>query len=122
MNDLGADLVRVFSWDATNLAPLTELPSLQTDPGAGPRHGVFWTSPSGAVFYIFVGEISQYVYTYSVAYTDTGIEFTRVGEIPALGVGNEKPPQTAPTSGIALSVCPLSLPPSFFYFKKVQGH
>ncbi|CAG8953151.1 hypothetical protein HYFRA_00003350 [Hymenoscyphus fraxineus] len=103
MCDLGGDRVRVYSWDQAALAPIKELEPLRTGPGVGPRHGVFWTSPSGAVFLIFVGEIDQNVYSYSVAYGAEGLTFTKVCSITALGPGNEKPPGTTPTSGIALT-------------------
>ncbi|CAG8982163.1 hypothetical protein HYALB_00003598 [Hymenoscyphus albidus] len=103
MCDLGGDRIRVYSWDQAALAPIKELEPLRTGPGVGPRHGVFWTSPTGAVFLMFVGEIDQNVYSYSVAYGAEGLTFTKVCSITALGPGNEKPPGTTPTSGIALT-------------------
>lgn len=39
--DLGADLVRVFSWDQTTLK-LKQLDPLHATPGSGPRHAAFW--------------------------------------------------------------------------------
>jgi 6-phosphogluconolactonase (cycloisomerase 2 family) len=104
MNDLGADLVRVFSWDKKTLAPLTELASMYTEPGVGPRHGVFWNSPSGVLYYFFVGELSQNVYSYQIHYNATGgMYWTKIFQIPALGLGNSRPAQTSPVSEIALS-------------------
>ncbi|KAB2579669.1 putative extracellular aldonolactonase protein [Lasiodiplodia theobromae] len=104
MNDLGGDRTRILKWDAENLAPLTELEPLRTDPGSGPRHGVFWKSPtSDDLFYFVVGELSQYVYTYKITYTDAGLTGTKIFEIPGLGFENEVPALTSPLSEIALS-------------------
>ncbi|KAF4313294.1 hypothetical protein GTA08_BOTSDO00330 [Botryosphaeria dothidea] len=104
MNDLGGDRTRVLAWDAENLAPLTELEPLRTDPGSGPRHGVFWKpETSDDLYYFVVGELSQYVYSYKVAYTDEGLTWSKVSEIPALGFENEVPALTSPLSEIALS-------------------
>jgi 6-phosphogluconolactonase (cycloisomerase 2 family) len=108
MPDLGGDMVRIFSWDLENLAPLTEEEPLRTDPGAGPRHGVFWKSPSGYLYYFFVGELSQFVYSYKIKYTSSGLAWTKISQIPALGPDNEKPATTAPASEIALSVSNIS--------------
>lgn len=106
MNDLGGDRARVYEWDAETLAPLTELEPLRTDPGSGPRHGVFWKpAASDDLYYFVVGELSQYVYTYKVTYTDSGLAWTKVFEVPGLGVENEVPALTSPLSEIALSVC-----------------
>lgn len=105
MNDLGGDRTRVLVWDAENLAPLTELEPLRTDPGSGPRHGVFWKpETSDDLYYFVVGELSQYVYSYKVAYTDEGLTWSKVSEILALGFENEVPALTSPLSEIALSV------------------
>ncbi|PVH78518.1 putative isomerase YbhE [Cadophora sp. DSE1049] len=103
MNDLGGDMVRVFTYDIETLAPVTEVSQLLTEAGVGPRHGRFWTAASGKLYYFFVGELSQNVYSYEIAYTDVGMSWTKVFEIPSLGVGNERAPQTAPTSGIELT-------------------
>lgn len=40
--DLGADLIRIHKIDKAS-GLLTECPSAKTAPGAGPRHGTFWT-------------------------------------------------------------------------------
>lgn len=104
MNDLGADLVRVFTWDKASLAPLTEHASLHTEAAVGPRHGVFWKSPSGVLHYFFVGELSQNVYSYQIHYNSTGgLYWEKVFEIPALGLANAKPALTSPPSEIALT-------------------
>lgn len=112
MNDLGADMVRVFTWDATNLSPLEEVSQLKTEPGVGPRHGAFWTSPNETVYYFFNGELSQKVYSYAISYTEMGMSWSKVFSIPALGLENEKPALTAPTSEIALTVSYLYTPTS----------
>lgn len=109
MCELGGDLVRLFSFDETSLTPFTELAPLETDSGAGPRHGVFWTSPlDDQLYFIFVGELAQKVYSYQIEYTDSGMTWTKVSEVFALG--EEKPALQHPPSGIELSVSPSSIP------------
>lgn len=104
MPDLGADLVRVFSYDAVTLAPLTELASLVTEPATGPRHGVFWYSPSKVLHYIFVGELNGMVYSYKITYPAAGgLTWEKVYSMPGLGFENERPFQTSPTSEIVLT-------------------
>ncbi|KAJ4986292.1 6-phosphogluconolactonase-like protein 2 [Stagonosporopsis vannaccii] len=106
--DLGADLIRVFTYDPNNVAPLIELTPLKTDPGAGPRHGVFWKAPGRgkdkALYLLFNGELSQKVYSYRITYTSSGLLWQKVFEAVALGeLGKTLPPNTAPTSEIAVS-------------------
>ena len=106
--DLGADLIRVFSYHSDTIAPLTQLPSLKTDAGAGPRHGVFWKAPrkgkENSWYLFFNGELSQKVYSYRITYTSTGLAWEKIFEAHALGeLGSTLPPNTAPTSEIALS-------------------
>ncbi|KAH9214254.1 Lactonase, 7-bladed beta-propeller-domain-containing protein [Leptodontidium sp. 2 PMI_412] len=104
MNDLGGDMVRVYTYDVETMAPVTEVSQLLTEAGVGPRHGRFWTAPkSKKLYYIFVGELSQKVYSYEVTYTDVGLSWKKVFDIPSLGVGNERAPQTAPTSEIEIT-------------------
>lgn len=105
MNDLGGDMVRIHTYDVETLAPVTEVSQLLTEAGVGPRHGRFWTAASGKLYYFFVGELSQKVYSYEITYAGTGMTWTKVFEIPALGVGNEKAAQTAPPSEIEITVC-----------------
>lgn len=108
--DLGADLIRVFTFDSENVAPLTERKPLRTWPGAGPRHGVFWQAPrkgSGEKewFLLFNGELSQRVYTYRVTCIGDELAWEKVSEVVALGeLGEGLEGNTAPTSGIAVSV------------------
>ncbi|KAJ4366032.1 hypothetical protein N0V95_000258 [Ascochyta clinopodiicola] len=104
--DLGADLIRVFTYTSGTIAPLTELEPLRTESGAGPRHGVFWQAPgrSGAWYLLFNGELSQKVYSYRIAYSSSGLAWEPVSESAVLGeVGETLPPNTAPTSEIAVS-------------------
>lgn len=74
--DLGADLVRVFSWDAEDLQ-LSELTPLQTELGAGPRHATFW-NPYGVACdtcttYMYVAnELASTVTGYAVTYEPNG--------------------------------------------------
>lgn len=82
VNDLGADLVRVYSIDKeTGL--LTVRDSLSAAPGSGPRHGVFTQNPlptgDGSLNYIFYldAEIAGTVTAYKVTYLEngTGLQF-----------------------------------------------
>ena len=82
--DLGADLVRVFAWDADTLK-LTALESLSVTPGYGPRHLAFWT-PRGVVcegcttqMYL-VGELAGMVTSFDVTYMESGagLNFTNI--------------------------------------------
>lgn len=103
--DLGADLIRIFKYHPNTFSPLTELAPLRTDPGAGPRHAVFWENNEGTLYLLFNGELSQKVYSYRVAYTLNGLAWKKVFETYALGeLGESLPPNTAPTSEIAVSV------------------
>ncbi|KAF2630948.1 putative isomerase YbhE [Macroventuria anomochaeta] len=106
--DLGADLIRVFTYHHETVAPLTELPPLRTEAGAGPRHGVFWKAPGrgkeGNCYLLFNGELSQKVYSYRISYTPSGLVWEKVFEATALGeLGETLEPNTAPTSEIAVS-------------------
>ncbi|KAF1927891.1 putative isomerase YbhE [Didymella exigua CBS 183.55] len=105
--DLGADLIRIFTYHPDSVAPLTELTPLKTDPGAGPRHGVFWRTPGQGKeewFLLFNGELSQKVYSYRITYIEGGLEWEKVGEVTALGeLGEGLEPNQAPTSEIAVS-------------------
>lgn len=107
--DLGADIIRVFQYHPDTFAPLTELDPLATEPGAGPRHGVFWRAPGRSnderLYLLFNGELSQKVYSYRITYTPSGLAWEKVFETYALGrLGETLPPNTAPTSEIAVSV------------------
>lgn len=82
--DLGADLVRVFSWSTENLQ-LTELTPLQAAPGSGPRHAAFWNpygiACEGCTTYIYIGnELASTVTGYAVSYLpdNGGLDFQEV--------------------------------------------
>ncbi|KAH7317903.1 Lactonase, 7-bladed beta-propeller-domain-containing protein [Rhexocercosporidium sp. MPI-PUGE-AT-0058] len=89
MNDLGGDMVRVYTYDVETLTPVTEVSQLHTEAGVGPRHGRFWRATEGKLFYFFVGELSQRVYSYEVMYSEGGMSWKKVFEIPALGPDNK---------------------------------
>ncbi|KAF3003695.1 hypothetical protein E8E13_008857 [Curvularia kusanoi] len=106
--DLGADLIRVFRYHTETFAPLAELEPLRAEPGAGPRHGVFWralgSSHDNDTYLIFNGELSQKVYSYRVTYTSDGLAWEKAFETHALGeLGKALSPNTAPTSEIVIS-------------------
>lgn len=74
--DLGADLVRVFSWDED--LQLTELDPLQAEPGSGPRHAAFWNpygvACEGCTTYMYlVNELASTVSGYKVTYDENGM-------------------------------------------------
>lgn len=81
--DLGADLVRIFSWDIESLK-LTELDPLVTAPGSGPRHVAFYTpygAPGGTTYMYLVGELTATVTGYAVSYKsdNEGLDFEDIG-------------------------------------------
>ncbi|POS73644.1 YkgB [Diaporthe helianthi] len=101
--DLGADLVRVFTYSPDTSAPLVEITPLTTDAGVGPRHGFFRVNHAGETFFFFGGELSQVVYSYRVTYGDSGLTFDKVFETPALGLNSTLPVNTAPVSECAMT-------------------
>ncbi|KAI1283489.1 Lactonase, 7-bladed beta-propeller-domain-containing protein [Xylaria sp. FL0933] len=91
--DLGADLIRIFSIDATT-GQLTACAPGETAPGDGPRHGTFWApsanSTDGLMLYT-VNELGNSVTSWTTSYSE--------GECLSL-----KRQQTLPTySGAALA-------------------
>ncbi|KAI1335828.1 putative isomerase YbhE [Xylariaceae sp. FL0016] len=64
--DLGADLVRVYQADASDLA-LTPVAPLVAAPGSGPRHGVFKVVGDKTWFYL-VSELANTITGYEVTY------------------------------------------------------
>ncbi len=74
--DLGADLVRVFSYNPTT-DRLTQHASLHAAPGSGPRHAAFWSPVKSAILnrplYLYVlAELGVTVTAYSVTYPAAG--------------------------------------------------
>ncbi|KAI1126909.1 Lactonase, 7-bladed beta-propeller-domain-containing protein [Nemania abortiva] len=70
--DLGADLIRIFSIDATS-GQLTACAPGEAAPGDGPRHGTFWgpssNSTDGLMLYT-VNELGNSVTTWSTSYAE----------------------------------------------------
>lgn len=101
--DLGGDIIRVFKYTMKTVAPLQELSSLVTEPGAGPRHASFWKAPGrdGELFLFYNGELSQKIYSHKVSYTKTGLSFAKVHDIHALDA--KLSINTAPTSEIVIT-------------------
>lgn len=82
--DLGADLVRVFSYDEATLK-LKTLSPLKAAAGSGPRHAAFWNpygvSCEGCTTYFYlVAELASTVTGYAVTYLPNGggLNFTQV--------------------------------------------
>ncbi|KAI1171900.1 putative isomerase YbhE, partial [Nemania sp. FL0916] len=68
--DLGADLIRIFSIDATS-GNLTACPPGEEAPGAGPRHGAFWAPDAGStegLMLYTVNELGNSVTTWATSY------------------------------------------------------
>lgn len=77
--DLGADLVRIFSYDPETLRLEARSP-LKVAAGSGPRHGVFHNPsgfPGGVTYFYLVKELTAEVTSYAVRYlpNNTGLEF-----------------------------------------------
>ncbi|KAI1299471.1 Lactonase, 7-bladed beta-propeller-domain-containing protein [Xylaria venustula] len=72
--DLGADLIRIFSIDATS-GKLTACAPGETAPGDGPRHGAFWgpnsNSTDGLMLYT-VNELGNSVTSWTTSYPTGG--------------------------------------------------
>lgn len=76
--DLGYDLLRVYNFDAdTN--ELTEISTVPTAHGTGPRHGLFWSpdpkwveSRSAPLYFYALGERNGTITSWSVTYPDEG--------------------------------------------------
>jgi 6-phosphogluconolactonase (cycloisomerase 2 family) len=87
--DLGADLVRIYTWDRRTLA-LTALPPLVAAPGSGPRHLAFYTPsgiPGSSPTYLYlVGELAATVTGYAVRYTADGLAFDLLGAQATTGL------------------------------------
>ena len=96
--DLGADLVRIYSWNAD--LSLTEQSPLQAIKGSGPRHAVFYT-PSGLnrgdTYLFLVAELSSTVTSYKVTYQQNrgGLTFEQVFVSSTYGFMHQ-PPGNAP--------------------------
>lgn len=114
VNDLGADLVRVYAVDAAS-ANLTARPALHAAPGSGPRHGAFSRDLIAGHYVYYLGaEIASTVTAYKVTYATAdlgGLEFEVIGVYSSLAPGEPVPPTTTGESTgvaaeVAVSVCP----------------
>ncbi|KAG7131857.1 6-phosphogluconolactonase like protein [Verticillium longisporum] len=100
--DLGADLVRVYLIDPSTLT-LHSIEPLVTAPGSGPRHVVFFESPTGATYLYLVTELANTITSYAVSYFGNDeIRFDRVFQCPTHGAGNTVP-EGAAAAEIAIS-------------------
>ncbi|KAM0503567.1 hypothetical protein D7B24_004724 [Verticillium nonalfalfae] len=100
--DLGADLIRVYLIDSSTLA-LHSIKPLITAPGSGPRHVVFFESPTGATYLYLVTELANTITSYAVSYFGNDeIRFDRVFQCPTHGAGNTVP-EGAAAAEIAIS-------------------
>lgn len=104
--DLGADLVRYYSFEK-GVDKLTEHAPLCVQPGSGPRHAVFWSAGgqrgNGAVFMYVLGELANSITGYRVAYPPNGgMVFRKVSIASSLVGGTPKTPSSA--AEIMLSV------------------
>lgn len=102
--DLGGDRIRVYSYTPDTIVPLTELESLRTSAGVGPRHGFFRVNDAGETYFFHDGELSQSIYSYKVTYGDAGLTWENVFEAPTMGLNVTLPPNTAPASECAMTV------------------
>jgi 6-phosphogluconolactonase (cycloisomerase 2 family) len=108
--DLGADLVRVFSYDSKTLQ-LKALSPLQAAPGSGPRHAAFW-NPQGVkgegstTFFYLVAELASTVTGYEVEYLPNGggLQFKKLFNESTYGLLNQ-PEGNAPAE-VRVSVSP----------------
>ncbi|KAF2720361.1 putative isomerase YbhE [Polychaeton citri CBS 116435] len=99
--DLGADLVRIYSWDEETL-DLKALSPLKATPGTGPRHAVFW-NPYGVAcegcttYFYLVGELAADVTGYKVTYKRNGggLSFKKIYHSSTYGYFNA-PESNAP--------------------------
>lgn len=92
--DLGADLVRVFSFDSSSNAISEQSDyEISLEPGTGPRHAAFW-SPSNStddLFLYVVCELSNKLLGFRVTYPSAGqISFEQVEATNTFG-GNAIP-------------------------------
>jgi len=100
--DLGADLIRIFSIDATT-GKLTACPAASAAPGDGPRHGAFWGPADAAadnninILYT-VNELGNSVTSWAVTYPTSGgataagcLTLTRRQTLSTFGPGKAAP-------------------------------
>ncbi|KXL42392.1 hypothetical protein M433DRAFT_50668, partial [Acidomyces richmondensis BFW] len=105
--DLGADLIRVFSYNRETLK-LKPLSPLRVAPGSGPRHVAFWNpygvACDGCTTYLYlVAELTSTVTSYAVEYLPeaAGLKFTQIQQLTTYGPLG-LPPGNAP-AGIQIT-------------------
>lgn len=114
--DLGADLVRVFTYDDDTLK-LKELSPLEVAPGTGPRHAVFWNAygvacESCLTYFYLVGELASTVTGFAVEYLPNGggLNFTQINNSSTYGLLNQ-PEGNAPAEiQVTVSIACLRFP------------
>lgn len=95
INDLGADLVRVYAIGSGNT--ITAKTALKAKAGSGPRHGAFSLDPiAGHYIYYLAAEIASTVTAYKVSYlaNNGGMSFEIIGVYSTLSPGQAIPPTT----------------------------
>lgn len=94
--DLGADLIRIFSVDASS-GKLTACPAATAGAGDGPRHGAFWAPTAGSTkgqMLYSVNELSNSVSAWTVKYSTNGcMSLTKTQTLSAFAPGK------TPTAG-----------------------
>lgn len=110
--DLGADVVRFFSFE-NGVDSLTEHEPLVVAPGSGPRHVAFW-SPDGeesTVFMYVLAELVSEVTAYRVEYLEDGeIRFEQVFNISSVTGGVVRPENMAAEIMVSVSRVCLGMP------------
>ncbi|KAL0932767.1 nitrous oxide N-terminal region containing protein [Colletotrichum truncatum] len=95
--DLGADLIRIFSIDATGI--LKECPSAQSGRGDGPRHGTFWSQNNNTLL-VTVNELSNSITSWDVTYPISGC----LKLVKKQTVSTFSPGKTAPSGSKAAEI------------------
>ncbi|RVD82554.1 uncharacterized protein DFL_006976 [Arthrobotrys flagrans] len=99
-NDLGADLIRIYSVGGSGL---TEYTTVTAPAGSGPRHGIFVETDVGTLYYL-VGEVGNIITTYKVSYPSGGISLTAVQQVSSYGTSTAPARNPQPTAaGIQVS-------------------
>lgn len=94
-NDLGSDLIRIYSVSGTTLTAYT---NIAVPGGQGPRHGQFVQLSSG-LFYYLVNEMGNSIAVYSVTYPSNGISLTEVQRVSSYGTATVPAKNPQPTAG-----------------------
>ncbi|KAK6528043.1 hypothetical protein TWF281_009300 [Arthrobotrys megalospora] len=92
-NDLGADLIRIYSVGSG----LTEYTTVTAPAGSGPRHGIFVETDAGTIYYL-VGEMGNTIMTYKVSYPSGGISLTAFQQFSSYGTGTAPAKNPQPTA------------------------